>query len=36
MFVYYEITAQLVHPDGDRQAIRFSTSIDESSNVVVS
>ncbi len=35
MFVYYEITAQLVHPDGERQPIRFNTSIDESSNVVI-
>ncbi len=35
IFVYYEITAQLVYPDGDRQPIRFSTSVDESSNVVI-
>ena len=35
MFVYFEVTAQLVYPDGGRQPVRFSTSIDESSNVTV-
>ncbi len=35
MFVYFEITAQLVYPDGQRQGIRFSTSVDESSNVTI-
>ncbi len=33
--VFYEISAQLTYPDGDRQPIRFSTSIDESSNVQI-
>ena len=33
MMVYFEITAQLVYPDGGRQPVRYSTSIDESSNV---
>lgn len=35
IFVYFEITAQLIYPDGERQPIRFSTSVDESSNVVI-
>jgi type VI secretion system protein len=35
LFVYFEITAQLVYPNGDRQPIRFSTSVDQSSNVQV-
>lgn len=35
MFLYFEISAQLVYPNGDRQAVRFSTSIDESSNVTI-
>lgn len=35
MYVYFEITAQLVYPDGQRQAVRFSTSVDESSNVTL-
>jgi len=35
MVVYYEITAQLIYPDGERQPIRFSTSVDESSNVSI-
>jgi type VI secretion system protein len=35
MFVYFEITAQLVYPNGDRQPIRFSTTVDESSNVTL-
>ena len=30
---YYEITAQLQFPNGDRQPVRFNTSIDQSSNV---
>jgi type VI secretion system protein len=30
---YFEISAQLVYPNGERQGIRFSTSVDESSNV---
>ncbi len=34
--VYFEITAQLVYPNGDRQPIRFSTSVDQSSNVQIS
>jgi type VI secretion system protein len=33
--VYFEVSAQLVHPDGERQPIRFSTSVDESSNVTL-
>lgn len=33
MLAYYEITAQLVYPNGDRQPIRFNTSVDDSSNV---
>ena len=33
LFVYFEVTAQLVHPNGERQPVRFSTSIDDSSNV---
>ncbi len=36
MLVYFEITAQLVYPDGGRHPVRFSTSIDESSNVRLS
>ena len=35
LYVYFEISAQLVHPSGERQAIRFSTSVDESSNVQI-
>jgi type VI secretion system protein len=35
MFVYFEVTAQLVYPDGHRQAVRFNTRIDDSSNVKV-
>jgi len=35
MFVYFEITAQIVYPDGRRAPVRFSTRIDESSNVKV-
>jgi type VI secretion system protein len=33
MFVHFEVTAQLVHPDGQRQAVRFTTTVDDSSNV---
>lgn len=33
MMVYFEITAQLLYPDGARHPVRYSTSIDESSNV---
>jgi type VI secretion system protein len=33
MNVHFEITGQLVYPDGERQAVRFNTSVDESSNV---
>ncbi len=33
--IHFEITAQLVYPDGERQAVRFNTSVDESSNVTV-
>ncbi len=36
LYVHFEISAQLVHPNGDRQPVRFSTSVDESSNVRVS
>jgi type VI secretion system protein len=36
MLAYYEITAQLQFPNGDRQPVRFSTSIDQSSNVRIS
>jgi type VI secretion system protein len=36
LFVYFEVTAQLVHPNGERQPVRFSTVIDDSSNVRVS
>ena len=35
MNIHFEITGQLVYPDGERQAIRFNTSVDESSNVTV-
>jgi type VI secretion system protein len=35
MFVYFEVTAQLVYPDGRRAPVRFGTRIDESSNVKV-
>jgi type VI secretion system protein len=35
MYVYFEVTAQLVYPNGERQPIRFSTSVDESSNVKI-
>lgn len=35
MFVYFEISAQLVYPNGDRQPVRFSTTVDESSNVAI-
>jgi type VI secretion system protein len=31
--ITFEITGQLVYSNGDRQPIRFSTQIDESSNV---
>lgn len=36
LYVYFEISAQLVHSNGERQPVRFSTSVDESSNVRVS
>jgi type VI secretion system protein len=36
MMVHFEITAQLCYPSGERQAVRFSTSVDESSNVKIS
>jgi len=36
MFVYFEVTAQIVYPNGERQPFRFNTSIDESSNVKIS
>lgn len=36
LFVYFEVTAQLVHPNGERQPVRFSTMIDDSSNVTIS
>lgn len=36
MQLFFEITAQLVYPDGGRQPVRFSTSIDQSSNVSIS
>jgi type VI secretion system protein len=35
MYVFFEVTAQLVYPNGDRQPFRFSTSVDESSNVKI-
>lgn len=35
LYVYFEISAQLLHPNGERQQISFSTSIDESSNVQI-
>jgi type VI secretion system protein len=35
MFLYFEITAQLVHPNGERQAIRFTTKVDESSTIEI-
>ena len=35
MSLYFEVTGQLVYPDGQRQAVRFSTAIDASSNVEV-
>lgn len=35
MILEFEITAQLALPDGRRQALRFSTSVDGSSNVKV-
>ncbi len=35
MFVHFEISAQLLYPNGDRQPVRFSTTVDESSNVTV-
>ncbi|MBW2529699.1 MAG: type VI secretion system baseplate subunit TssE [Deltaproteobacteria bacterium] len=35
MFVHFEVTAQLLYPDGQRQAVRFTTAVDESSNVTV-
>lgn len=35
MFIYFEVTAQLVYPNGERQPIRFNTSVDESSNVKI-
>jgi type VI secretion system protein len=33
MVLTFEVTAQLVFPNGERQAVRFSTSVDPSSNV---
>jgi type VI secretion system protein len=33
MLLEFEITAQLQHPDGRRQALRFSTAVDQSGNV---
>lgn len=33
MLLEFEITAQLQYPDGRRQALRFSTSVDGSGNV---
>ncbi len=33
--VYFEITAQLSYPDGQRQAVHFNTAVDQSSNVSV-
>ena len=36
LLLEFELTAQLQLPDGRRQAIRFSTSVDGSSNVTVS
>jgi type VI secretion system protein len=35
MFVYFEITAQLIYPDGHRAPVRFNARIDDSSNVNV-
>ena len=35
MHLYFEITGQLVYPNGDRQPIRFNTELDESSNITV-
>ncbi|MEQ9323903.1 MAG: type VI secretion system baseplate subunit TssE [Polyangiaceae bacterium] len=36
MFVCFEVTAQIVYPNGERQPFRFNTRIDESSNVKIS
>jgi type VI secretion system protein len=36
LVVHFEITAQLCYPNGERQAVRFSTAVDESSNVKIS
>lgn len=33
--VYFEISAQLVYPNGERQPVRFSTAVDESTNVKI-
>ena len=33
MVITFEVTAQLVFPNGEREAVRFSTSVDPSSNV---
>lgn len=33
MVLEFEITAQLQHPDGRRQAMRFGTTVDQSGNV---
>ncbi|MBI4702751.1 MAG: type VI secretion system baseplate subunit TssE [Deltaproteobacteria bacterium] len=35
MSVHFEISAQLVLPDGQRRPVRFSTAVDESSNVKI-
>jgi type VI secretion system protein len=35
LFIFFEVTAQLVHPNGERQPVRFSTSIDDSTNVQI-
>jgi len=35
LVLYFEINAQLVHPNGERQPVRFSTLVDDSSNVTV-
>jgi type VI secretion system protein len=35
MFLYFEITAQLLYPNGERQAIRFTTKVDESSSIEI-
>ena len=36
LFLYFEISAQLVYPNGDRQPVRFNTAVDESTNVKIS